>query len=230
MNLKYIFGCAVAVATLGVAQAHAASVTVIHGINGLDLGATRELPVDIAVNGTCSLKGVKFTQSTRVSLEKGSYRITVHPSDGSCSAAAVIDQTVTIDERTEKASLTLVASLKSSGTPTLAVYDNTVFGVSVGVRHVALAPAVFVKIGAARYSSQRPTRIKNGGYGALFAVWDNLIDYRITISTSASRGVLARLNGKVRSNRTLWRYFYVVGSLKNGLEIVQQDIGKAELS
>jgi len=230
MKIKYIIGCAVALATLGVAQAHAASVTVIHGINGLDLGATRELPVDIAVNGTCSLKGVKFTQSARVTLGKGSYRITVHPSDGACSASAVIDQTVTIDEQTEKASLSIVASLKSSGTPTLAVYNNTVAAVAVGVRHAALAPAVYVKFAVSRYPSQRPTRIKNGGDGALFAAWDSLIDYRITISTSPSRGVLARRSGKVRSSRTVWRYYYVVGSLKNGLQIVQQDITKAELS
>lgn len=230
MILKHIFGCAVALATLGVTHAHAASVTVIHGINGLDLGATKELPVDIAVNGACSLKGVKFTQSTQVSLGKGSYKITVHPSDGSCSAAAVIDQTVTIDERTEKASLSIVASLKSSGTPTLAVYENTAFGIAVGVRHVALAPAVFAKISAAGYSTDRPTRIKNGGYGAVLTLWEKTIDYRITISTNTARGVLARRNGKFRSSRTLWRYFYVVGSLRNGLEIVQQDITPAELS
>ena len=230
MKVKHTLGYILALATLGVANAHAASVTVIHGINGLDLGATRELPVDIAVNGTCALKGVQFTQSTKVALVKGLYRLTVHPSDGKCAAKAVIDQTVTIDDRTAKASLAVVASLNSSGTPTLAVYDNTVLAVAVGVRHVALAPSVFVKIAAAGYPSQPAKRVTNGGEGALFAAWDNKIQYRITISSSRAGGVLARLNGKIRSNRTQWRYFYVVGSIKNGLQIVQQDVSQAELS
>lgn len=230
MKIKHTLGYILTLAALGVANAHAASVTVIHGINGLDLGAARELPVDIAVNGTCALKGVQFTQSTKVTLDKGAYRLTVHPSDGKCSTKAVIDQAVTIDDRTAKASLTIVASLNSSGAPTLAVYDNTVLAVAVGVRHVALAPAVFVKIAAAGYQSQPAQRISNGGEGALFAVWDNKIQYRITISSSRVGGVLARLNGKLRSNRGPWRYFYVVGSIKNGLEIVQQDISQADLS
>ena len=48
--------------------ASAANVNVVHGIDGRDLGLARALPVDIAVNGTCSLKGVKFKESALVEL------------------------------------------------------------------------------------------------------------------------------------------------------------------
>jgi len=227
MTIKTLLASVAIVAGLCVGQAHAASVTVIHGINGLDLNAERTLPVDIAVNGTCALKGVKFTQSKKVALENGSYRITVHPADGSCSSEAVIDQSVTVKDQT---SLSIVASLNSTGAPSLAVYDNFVMAVAVGVRNVAYAPPVFVKIDAASYSSQPVKRIRSGKGGALFAVWDTSIDYRITIASRRGGGILDILNGKIRSSRVVWRYFYVVGSVKNGLAIVRQDVKQSELS
>jgi len=95
----------------------------------------------------------------------------------------------------------------------------------VGVRHEAVAPSVFVKISATFFPSQGPTRIRNGGAGgATFAQWSESLNYRVAISTGRSSGFLARLSGRIRSSRTLYRYFYVVGSLKNGLEVVTQDV------
>lgn len=207
--------------------AHAADVTVIHGINGIDLGAARELPVDIAVNGQCALKGVKFAQSAKVSLDKGQYRVTVYPSNGACSAKSVIDQTLTIDDSNSFASLSVIASLTAAGAPRLAVYDNSrsyAFAPAVAVRHLALAPAVFAKIDPEGFAGRSAKKIANGDAGESYSVWDTKIAYKVTISTSRKGGVIKRLKGKTRTSQVAWRIFHIVGSLKNGLEIVQQDV------
>jgi hypothetical protein len=228
---KLLLGLAAFVAS-SVGQAHAATVTVIHGINGLDLNTARELPVDIAVNGSCALKGVQFTQSTQVNLGKGTYEVTVHPSDGACKQSAVIRQTIKIDESTARASLSVVASLSADGAPQLAVFNNSAtlgISVAVAVRHTAFAPPVFAKIDAIGYRPQPAKRISNGGRSNVFGVLGGEIPYRITISSNRAGGVLARLRGKLRFTRQVWRIFYVVGSPANGLEIVQQDVTQAEI-
>lgn len=229
MTLKIMTSIAAFALAMGasVAQAITATVTVIHGINGLDVNSQRDFPVDVAVDGECSLKGIKFTQSKKVTLEDGTYRFTVHPANGSCSLAAVIDQSVTLKSQS---SVSLVASLNAAGTPALAVYDNSVLAVAVGVRHVAFSPPLYAKISAASYPSQPVRRIRNGKSGALFAAWDSSIQYSISISSRRDSGVLARLSGTIRSSRVTWRYFYVVGSAKNGLAIVRQDVRPSDLS
>lgn len=209
------------VATLSAAYAHAATVTIIHGINGLDLSSARSLPVDIAINGTCTVNGIKFTESKKTTLADGTYRITVHPANGSCTSSSIIDRTITIKDQS---SISVVAKVTAAGTPGLAVYDNTVLGIAVGVRHVASAPSLVVRIKPARYTAQPWTRIRNSGEGAVFAAWDSALDYRITVSLTRQGEELRKLTGKFRSNHIIWRYFYIVGSIKNGLEIVQQDI------
>lgn len=214
-------------------QAHAASVTIIHGINGLDLGLARELPVDIAVNGKCALKGVTFTGSTQVALDKGSYRVTVHPANGSCSAKAVIDQTLTIDSSNDYASLSVIASLTETGSPRLAVYNNNTnmgLGNGIGVRHVAFAPPVYAKADIVGVTSRAPKLIKNGDAGEVNINWVTSVPYKVTVSTGKRSGVLARLQGKFRNSRVTWRIFHIVGSLKNGLEIVTQDVTPSELA
>jgi hypothetical protein len=201
-------------------EAQAATVAIIHGINGRDLGASKQLPVDIAVNGTCSIKGIKFTKSTSVSLEEGTYRITVHPANGSCTETAVIDQTLTIDERDY--SITAVASLSSKGKPQLAVYDNSIYVLrkAVAVRHAAFASPVYSRIRVTGYQSQ-VRRIKNGGLGDAFTGWESEIPYKITVSSRSRGGVLFNLGGRYKGT---WRLFHIVGSAKNGLAVVTQDI------
>lgn len=200
---------------------------VIHGINGADLGLVRELPVDIAVNGKCALKGVQFTQSTQVALDKGKYQITVHPANGTCSAKGIIEKTLAIDDSNYFASFSVIASLTDTGTPRLAVYNNNesyAFSTAVAVRHLAFAPAVFAKIDVDGFTRGSPKRIKNGDLGETFAAWTDSISYKISITKGRKGGVLARLQGKTRAKRETWRIFHVVGSLKNGLAIVKQDV------
>jgi hypothetical protein len=210
-------------------DAHAATVRVIHGINGLDLNAARELPVDIAVNGQCALKGVKFAESTDVELAPGTYRVTVHPSNGSCSQKAVIDQQLKIEGDSSRGwSYSVIASLSEAGAPQLVSYfNNDAFGWArvVAVRHLAFAPPVFVKIdvkGAAQ-STKKAKRIKNGDYGAAYGSWDTVIPYTITVATSRTGKPLATIKGTSRVTSSTWRIFHIVGSLRNGLEIVRHE-------
>jgi hypothetical protein len=216
-------------------DAHAATVKIIHGINGLDLNAARELPVDIAVNGQCALKGVKFAQSTDVQFPPGTYRVTVHPSNGSCSQKAVIDQQLKIEgDANDGWSYSVIASLSEAGAPQLVSYfNNDVYGWTnaVAVRHLAFAPPVFVKIdvkGAPR-GTKRVKRIRNGDSGAGYFAWAESIPYTITVATSRTGAPIATLKGRSRNSRAVWRIFHIVGSVKNGLEIVQHDVPPAKI-
>jgi hypothetical protein len=110
----YILTTSLAINVVAAASVHAATVNVVHGIDGRDLDADASLPVDIAVNGDCALKGVTFTQSAKVELASGDYTITVHPADGACGTTPVITQSVTISDE-EGRSFSAVASLTQAG-------------------------------------------------------------------------------------------------------------------
>jgi hypothetical protein len=221
-----------ALVAFGINQANAATVTVIHGINGLDLNTARELPVDIAVNGACALKGVKFTQSTAVELGKGTYSITVHPADGKCGAASVIKESLVIDDKNSFASLSAVASLSASGKPQLLLFNNSQdlgFPSTLAVRHAAFAAPVFAKFDVAGYRNSPAVRISNGKISAIFSALDSRLSYNISVLATRRSGTLARLRGSIRTPRQIWRVFYVVGSARNGLAIVKQDVARDDL-
>jgi hypothetical protein len=225
---KIFIGLATLVA-LGINQANAATITVIHGINGLDLNAASELPVDIAVNGSCALKGVKFTQSTAVELGTGTYSITVHPADGKCGAASVIKESLIIDDKNSFASLSAVASLSASGAPQLLLFNNTQdlgFPSTLAVRHAAFAAPVFVKFDIVGYRKSPATRVSNGKISAIFSALDSRLAYNISVSATRKSGTITRLRGAIRTPRQIWRVFYVVGSARNGLAIVKQDVAR----
>lgn len=116
-----------------------ASVYVVHGINGIDLGATEALPVDISVNGACLIQGFTFgTIAGPVALQSGSYDIAVYaPASAAdpCSGATVIEQGV---EVTSGISATIVAHLDLEGAPTASVFVNDVTELSsLYARHAA---------------------------------------------------------------------------------------------
>lgn len=207
------------VSFLGAApRAFAANVNVVHGIDGRDLGLAQELPVDIAVNGACSLKGVKFKQSALVELAPADYTITVHLADGSCSQAAVITKQVTIPENVRVFSA--VASLSSAGTPQLAVFNVSEFLIpsTVIVRHLAQAGSVAVKFSSSQILSSQNSRLRNGKQAAL-GVLSNRVPYTVNIYPGASRRSIARLTGVGRRKFTI---FNIVGSKKNGFTIIPE--------
>ncbi len=218
------FGCAfVASLSAVVFPAHAARVNVVHGIDGRDLGGARELPVDIAVNGVCSLKGVTFTQQAVVELGAGSYQITVHPADGSCASTAVIDKTITIGTQDELRRYTAVASLTAAKAPQLAVFETQFFGPLVTVRHLAAAGAIGVEFSATDYKRLgRPikSRIRNGREAQTYGFWSKRLRYRVDIKFGSQR-TRRRLEGSVtRAQRNI----LIVGSALNGFTILSEDV------
>ena len=220
-------------ALLDASQGHAATVGVIHGINGKEVSAhsSRELPVDIAVNGRCGLKGLTFGSQQNIELAPGAYRVTVHPSDGSCSQRALIDQNITVRGAEKGWSYSLIASLSAQGVPRLVLYDNNGaygWGVAVAVRHLAYAPPLFARISVpgAPANMTRVTRMRNGDYGTAYTAWTDKIPYTVTVATSRTGKSVLRVQGTSRNTTSVWRIFHVVGSVKNGLRLVQQDISQ----
>jgi hypothetical protein len=205
--------------------ATAANVTVIHGIDGRDLGLTRALPVDISVNDTCALKGVTFKQSAQVKLGAGDYNVKVFVATGSCAGTAVIDKTVTIPESAENEAFSLVASLTGRGNPQLAVFQNT--GIvwplpGLSVRHLAKAGSVKVGFEYVEFGRRTPTEfstIRNGKEVTRY-VLGTKFQYRTSIDPSPAASVVT-LKGDVR--RTL-RVLYVVGSAANGFSVITENV------
>jgi hypothetical protein len=128
-----------------------ASVSVIHGINGTDLGLSEALPVDVSVNGACLLPGFTFrTIAGPLSVPAGSYAIVVSlPGATPCGGTPVIQASgVALDGGT---SYSIIAHLSAAGAPTASVFTNAVNAfppsrVNVSARHTAQFGAVDVAV------------------------------------------------------------------------------------
>jgi uncharacterized surface protein with fasciclin (FAS1) repeats len=128
-----------------------ASVYVVHGIPGKDLGLPRALPVDIAVNGSCTLKGFTFGRiAGPLSLAEGTYNVKISLANqkNPCSNDPVIQADVPFAAG-ENASV--VAHLSASGAPTASKFVNDVASIGkrearIAARHVAAAPEVDVAV------------------------------------------------------------------------------------
>jgi hypothetical protein len=218
----HILATSLVINALAAASAHAATVNVVHGIDGRDLGAEKFLPVDIAVNGSCALKGVTFTQSAKVDLASGDYTITVHPANGNCGIAPVITQSVTISDE-EGRTFSAVASLTQTGTPKLAVFNNSrdlAFTPVVSIRHLAAATPVFVTYRSSELRRPITTRVRNGKF-VLLGVLAGRIPYSATIAAGSKRRTVAKLSGVARRQYLIYN---VVGSAKNGFTIISEKL------
>ncbi len=163
-----------------------ASVYVLHGINGTDLGAAAELPVDISVNGTCTLQGFEFKEiAGPLSLPAGTYAISVSLANTAtpCSNQAVISADVPV---TEGLNATIVAHLAVGGTPTASVFVNDFDASSpqVFARHAADFSGVDVAVNVGTASEVSFSNLLNsaqagGGLGATGT-------YRVTIAPTGT--------------------------------------------
>lgn len=121
-----------------------ATVYVVHGIDGRDLGADQALPVDVSVNGACALTGFTFkTIAGPLALPAGDYAIAISLANPAapCSNAPVIQATVPFADG-ERASV--VAHLTEAGAPTASKFENPrpfIFP-AVAARHTAAFSAV----------------------------------------------------------------------------------------
>ena len=134
------------------AQAGSGSVYVVHGIPGEDVGAARDLPVDVSVNGACALKNFKFGDIVGpVSLPAGTLTVSISLANSSnpCGGAVAIGPAKIQLKTGENA--TIIASLTADGKPTARKFTNDLsraYGgrAKVAVHHTAAAPRVDVKI------------------------------------------------------------------------------------
>jgi hypothetical protein len=151
LNLMLI----VALAAVTPAFADTATVYAVHGIPGTALGArTTDLPVDVAVNGTCvaALNGLNFGE-IRGPLPlsaPANYTVEIKPADTlmPCSKATLLSIDVPV---TPGINASIVAHLDAGGAPALGVFVNDVSSTSPGqgrfiLHHTAAAPAVDVRV------------------------------------------------------------------------------------
>lgn len=139
-------GITLAVSLAGATPASAAGtskVSVVHGIPGT--------PVDVYVNGTKTLPNFQpKAVAGPLDLPEGAYDLVVTAVGADPAASPIIK----LDDVPVPAgkNLTLVAHLKTDGSPTITAFVNDVSTVAAGkarlvVRHTAQAPAVDVRAG-----------------------------------------------------------------------------------
>ncbi len=136
------------VASPAIAASDAASVYVIHGIPGRDLGLRPRLPVDIAVNGACALRNFRFRDvAGPLSLPAGTYNIKISLANrhNPCGNPAVIEANVPF---AAGESATVIAHLSESSAPTASKFVNDLSPATetgngrVVARHTAAVPEV----------------------------------------------------------------------------------------
>ena len=192
-----------------------ASVYVVHGINGTDLGLGKSLPVDVFVNGAATpVKAFTFGSiAGPLDLPSGKYEIEVRLSDPSLSSIVAISARVDLAVG-ENASI--VAHLTEEGVPKLTKFVNDVRSPEASgdarlvVRHGAAAPPVniFLRNSAGRYSSlsnlsnanQLGMEVKAGNYDAFVIRSFNRLAGPIALSLDASTAYFAYAVGSLRNS------------------------------
>jgi hypothetical protein len=119
-----------------------AKLTVIHGINGTDLGFDEALSVDVCVAGskTPLAANVPFrTVSDPFSLPAGRYDVEIRLTDGKCGGVLAVASEVSL---AVAENATAIAHLTEYGTPTLTKFVNDVRALAKGqtrlfARHAA---------------------------------------------------------------------------------------------
>jgi hypothetical protein len=159
---------ALSLSTVGTAQAAGtATVYIIHGIRGQDLGLDPRLPVDVSVNGACTLRNFTFgRQAGPLRLAAGTYAIAISlaNSDKPCSNQAVIAADVPF---AAGENATVIAHVDAAGAPTASKFVNDLSAIERGqsrviVRHAAAAPTVDVRLTRGS-SSATLEDLSNGG-------------------------------------------------------------------
>ena len=165
------------------AQENAATVYVIHGIQGQDLDLDAALPVDVAVDGGCLLQGFSYGElAGPLNLAPGTYNITIGLADSEnpCSNPPVIDAAVPFAAGEVAV---VIAHLDADGAPTASKFlldpSATEEGRSrITLHHTAAAPAVDILLSGTvcDWQGQRQfDAVPNGAQGALTVppgLWD----------------------------------------------------------
>ena len=231
MKARHFFSSLILVLVLGVvspvlAAFPNASVYVVHGINGTDLGLGKSLPVDVFVNGAATpVKAFTFGSiAGPLDLPSGKYEIEVRLSDPSLSSIVAISTRVDLAVG-ENASI--VAHLTEEGVPKLTKFVNDVRSTETSgdarlvVRHGAAAPSVnvYLRNSAGLYLDSPLSNLRNADQMGAEVKAGNFDAYEIRSFISLAGPISLALDASTA-------YFaYAVGSLRNStFEVVVQAI------
>lgn len=186
--------------------------SVIHGIDGRDIGAARSLPVDVEINGACAIRHLTFGEATRTrTVLAGTYNIVVRLAGGRpCSGAAAITANgVVLNGHT---TYSIAAHLSATGAPTASVFVNEDIAgkglATVAARHTAQFGAVDVRVNGATAFAGVTNGV--GGAAAIPAGFFRLAILPAGGTTAAFNGKALALGGRVVNA------FYAVGTPANG--------------
>lgn len=214
------------------AQASAANVIVVHGINGAALGADSALPVDVSVNGACALPGFQYKQIVGpLALPAGTINVAVHPANPSnpCGMPAIIGPAAIPLAPGEN--VAIIAHLTAAAAPTASKYtldlSPTVNNKArVAVFHTAAAPAVdayltapggFGNVGQTAFLLRQFVNNEQATVSAPAGAWD--LSVAVAGASSAVIGPAT-----VRLMENTGYFFFVVGEPTSGtLDVIVKD-------
>jgi hypothetical protein len=206
-----------------------ATVYVGHGINGKDLGTAEALPVDVSVNGACTLEGFEFRAfAGPLRLNAGDYTIAVSLANPGtpCGNAPVIGPvTVTLNGDDN---VTIFAHLTEGGAPTASVFVNEFgrFGRSqLAARHAANFSAVDVRVDADRRREIFVPGLTNGNQ-----VSTSIRPGRHTVALEPAGTGTPVFETTLRLRPFKAYYAYAVGTPANGtFEVLLQTVRNSTL-
>lgn len=209
--MKHMLTSLIATGTLAAGAVNAADLTLVHGIDGTDLGLDQALPVDIFIDGTC-LPGITFGTIATLDVEARRYPVTVRLADAQRPCRGPLAAS-TLEFVNFGTSTALVAHLDDNQQITLSSFGTDVVatGMDTGrvvVRHTADAPTVDVLANGAPLL----TELSNGeqAKGEVPAA-----TYLVAVApTGETDPVFGPVPLPVNGDTTT--VVYAVGSLRNG--------------
>lgn len=197
-----------------------ASVFVVHGINGTDVGLSEALPVDVSVGGACALPNFTFrTIEGAIELPAGSYDIAVSLADGACTGPVVIDAPgVALGDGDV---VSIVAHLTADGIPTASVFPTDISAVPGRARVIARHTADFGEVDVVVDGGVAFAGVPNGVQGAA-----DLRPGRHTVAITPAGGGAAAFSTPLVLRPFTAYVAYAVGTPENGtFEVLLQSIG-----
>ncbi len=194
-----------------------ATIYVVHGIPGKDLGLDPALPVDVSVNGGCAITNFTFgTITDGIELPAGDYTIAISLANAAqpCGNAPVIGPVSVPFAAGQRYSV--VAHLTASGGITAGVFPFSTIGrpgqARVVAHHTAAAPAV--DIGISRPSGKGPILLEGVTNGVFAPIDVRAGAWKGFIAPAGSDAPVFEAMMNLRPRTTYLAF--AVGSLSNG--------------
>jgi hypothetical protein len=176
--LKFTTALVISAGFAGTAFADA-TVNIIHGIRGQDLGLDADLPVDVYVNGNLTLEAFQFGDIVTTDLPAGAYDIDINLGDditgNSPATIAAGTGLISVPDLPllNRENSTVIAHLNAGGGPTASKFVNRKFRsfgpfVPVTYHHTTAAPAVDVYNRFLFFNYRSLAGVQNGQSGTVY--------------------------------------------------------------